>query len=195
MEEEEKPLDYEIQFAGFDNLMPYRVRKILLVASPYDSSVIADDDRLTELIFNEYLGLNLSHTPQIRRVSTAKEALRKLRHENFDIIITMMRSGEMDVIRFANKAKSILPDISVVVLAYNRIDIQGLPIHQGHDIDYVFLWSGDARILLSIIKLVEDRHNTNRKLRKVLLGFSPCPLYRNNEAEPVSYRRKRKYGA
>ncbi|HUT85424.1 MAG TPA: hypothetical protein VMW66_01145, partial [Elusimicrobiales bacterium] len=109
MEEEEKPLDYEIQFVGFDNLMPYRVRKILLVASPYDSSVIADDDRLTELIFNEYLGLNLSHTPQIRRVSTAKEALRKLRHENFDIIITMMRSGEMDVIRFANKAKSILP--------------------------------------------------------------------------------------
>ncbi|HUT86099.1 MAG TPA: PEP/pyruvate-binding domain-containing protein, partial [Elusimicrobiales bacterium] len=51
------------------------------------------------------------------------------------------------------------------VLSYNRIDIQGLPIHQGHDIDYVFLWNGDARILLSIIKLVEDRKNTNKDIK------------------------------
>lgn len=161
MKKSEDNIDYNVQFAGFDNLMPYRVRKILLVASPYDSSVIADDNRLTELIFSEYLDLNLQYTPQISRVSTAGQAVRKIRHEEFDIIITMMRAGGGDVMTFAKKAKEILPGVSVVVLAYNRIDIQHLPIHRGYSIDYVFLWNGDARILLSIIKLVEDRHNIN----------------------------------
>ena len=161
----EEKLEYEIQFAGFDNLMPHRVHKILLVASPYDSSIIADDNRLTELIFNEYINLNLRYTPQIRRVSTTREALRKLRHEEFDIIITMVRTGDTDLMRFAKKAKAITPKTAVVVLAYNRIDIQGLPIDRGHNIDYVFLWNGDARILLSIIKLIEDRKNVNYDIK------------------------------
>lgn len=178
MKKNKEKIDYNIQFAGFDNLMPYRVRKILLVASPYDSSIIADDNRLTELIFNEYIDLNLRYTPQITRVSTAGQALRKIRSEQFDIIITMMRATGSDVMTFAKKAKVVSPDISVVVLAYNRMDIQGIPIHRGHDIDYVFLWNGDARILLSIIKLTEDRKNIDHDIKTI--GIKTIILVENS---------------
>ena len=49
--------EFEVQFGGFDRLMPFRLREILLVASPYDAFIISEDDKLTELIFSEYLDL------------------------------------------------------------------------------------------------------------------------------------------
>ena len=65
--------DYEVQFVGFDRLMPTRVHEILLVSSPYDSFIIAEDNRLTELVFSEYLDLNLRYAPRITRVGSAAE--------------------------------------------------------------------------------------------------------------------------
>jgi len=66
---------YDIQFGGFDKLMPFRIREILLVSSPYDSSSIAEDDRLTELIFSEYLDLRLHYAPRVTRAASLKPHL------------------------------------------------------------------------------------------------------------------------
>ncbi|MBM3713794.1 MAG: hypothetical protein FJW56_10260, partial [Actinobacteria bacterium] len=53
------------KFQDFHNLMQYRVRDILLVSSLYDSYVFEEDNRLYELIREEYQGLNLSHSPEL----------------------------------------------------------------------------------------------------------------------------------
>ena len=50
-----KPGDYEVEFGGFEKLMPYRIKNVLLVASLYDSFLLADDDRLNEALFGEML--------------------------------------------------------------------------------------------------------------------------------------------
>jgi hypothetical protein len=63
---------YGTRFQGFQNLMRHRIRDILLVSSLYDLYVFEEDGRLYELIRNEYRGLNLSHSPEIIRVSNAK---------------------------------------------------------------------------------------------------------------------------
>ena len=61
--------------AAFDSLMPHRVHDILVVASSYDAFVLEEGGRLTELILNEYVSLNLTYAPSITRASSAEEAL------------------------------------------------------------------------------------------------------------------------
>ncbi len=157
--------DYEVQFGGFDKLMPYRVREILLVSSPYDSSSIAEDDRLTELIFSEYLDLRLHYAPRVTRVSTAREALSLISEGRFDMILSMMRVGNMDIVEFAQEAKRVSPSLPVILLAYNLLDVERLREQGFKGIDRVFLWLGDVQILLAIIKLHEDRMNLDHDLQ------------------------------
>jgi len=154
--------DFQSKFFKFDALMQARVKHVLLVSSPYDSFVLEEDGQLTELIYNEYLELNLSITPHVKRASTAGEALEILRTQDIDLVIIFKRVGDLDVIAFGHEVKSIKPDMPVVFLAYHRRE---LTIMEEADyrsaIDWVFIWTGDVKILLSIIKLVEDRMNVD----------------------------------
>ena len=78
---------YGTRFQGFQNLMRYRIRDILLVSSLYDLYVFEEDGRLYELIRHEYQGLNLSHSPEITRVSSGKEAIKLFQDERrFDLL-------------------------------------------------------------------------------------------------------------
>ncbi|MBC8366869.1 histidine kinase [bacterium] len=145
----------------FERLMPFRIRDILLVSSLYDSFILEQDGHLTEMLMTEYAELNLSYAPVITRVSSGEEALDRLVERPFDLVITMTRLGDMEVSVFGEAAKEIRPDIPVVLLVYStrelitptegKIDIPG--------IDLVFAWRGDVRILLGIIKCIEDRIN------------------------------------
>ena len=67
--------DASSPFQGFQNLMPWRVRDILLVSSLYDSFTLQEDGRLNELIAGEFLELSLYHTPGLVHVSSGREAL------------------------------------------------------------------------------------------------------------------------
>lgn len=141
-------------------LMPHRVRNILLVSSLYDFYTFEEDGRLTEVLFSEYLELNLRYAPRIQRVSTAAEALERLRRENFDLVISMLRVGGMDVIDFGKAVKDVVSDMPVVLLAYHTRELQKLEtIGPESGIDRVFVWLGDVRIFLAIIKYIEDRMN------------------------------------
>ena len=68
-------LDAEDRFEGFENLMPFRVQKILLVSSLYDSFILREDGRLNELLIDESLELNLRQIPSITHVSSSAEAV------------------------------------------------------------------------------------------------------------------------
>ena len=59
----------------FYALMSRRIRNILLVSSLYDSYTLEEDGKFTELLFSEYLNLNLRYAPRIVRVSSGEEAL------------------------------------------------------------------------------------------------------------------------
>lgn len=157
--------DYNVQFSGFDNLMQFRIQKILLVSSPYDSAIIAEDDRLTEIIFSEYLDLRLRYAPKVVRADNGAEALELLRKEEFDLVLSMMRASTADTAAFALEVKRLRPDLPVVLLAYNLIDLEGLSPEYRAAADDIFFWTGDAKILLSIIKLIEDRRNIDADIR------------------------------
>ncbi len=152
--------DFEVQFSGFHDLMKFRVREILLVSSLYDAFVLEEDGRLAERIFSEYLDLNLHFIPRIYKVSTAEEALRALQNQAFDLVITMARISDMNPIEFGQRVKEMDPEKPVVLLTYDVIDPVLLEkIREVKSIDKVFYWSGESKILLAIIKYVEDLKN------------------------------------
>jgi len=149
----------------YASLMPWRVRSILLVSSLYDSFTFQEDGHLTEMLFAEYVDLNLRFVPVIRRVSTAEEAIERVGAEQFDLVITMPRVGEMDVFAFGAAVKSAHPDLPVVLLAYDTRELALLREREEQaaagwaSIDRMFVWQGDARLFLAIIKWAEDRAN------------------------------------
>ncbi|HCF57093.1 MAG TPA: hypothetical protein DFS52_03725 [Myxococcales bacterium] len=147
-------------YRTFHDLMPNRVREILLVSSPYDAFILEEDGRLTERIFTEYSELNLSTAPRITHVATGARAFGLLTERRFDLVLTMVRIADTDVSAFAREVKQRYPSLPVVLLVLTEADLQHLP--GGVDataIDHVFWWTGDARILLAIIKLIEDSRN------------------------------------
>ena len=98
---------YGNRFQGFQNLMRLRIRDILLVSSLYDLYLFEEDGRLYELIRNEYQGLNLSHSPELTRVSSGVDAIELIREENrFDLIITTLHIEDMTAIEFAGLVKN-----------------------------------------------------------------------------------------
>ena len=146
--------------APFDSLMPRRVNNLLLVTSLYDCYTFIEDGRLSEMLFSEYLELNLRFAPSIERVSTVEEALQRIRSESFDLVISMPRVGEMDVRDFGRAVREIAPALPVVLLASSARELCALrQLERLPGIDKVFVWLGDVRLFLAMIKHIEDRAN------------------------------------
>ncbi len=160
--------DYESGFAKFDSLMPYKIKDILLVSSLYDSFILEEDGQLGQLIFSEYAELNLSFAPQIKRVSTGEEALKLLSMRNFDLVIVFRQLSDIDIISFGLKARELVPYIPIVLLAFHNRElvVMDQPDFK-RAIDRAFIWSGEANILLAIVKYIEDRLNVDFDTRLI----------------------------
>ena len=154
-------IDAQRLFEGFENLMPFRVRDILLVSSLYDSFILREDGRLNELLIGESLELNLQQIPGITQVSTGAEALAIARsNSRFNLIVTNLQVGDMDAARLAREVKKSGLDIPVVVLAYDYRELKNFVARNDvSDIERVFLWQGNVRMLIAIVKYIEDRRN------------------------------------
>jgi len=160
---------YGTRFQGFQNLMRYRVSDILLVSSLYDLYVFEEDGRIYELLRHEYQGLNLSHSPEITRVSSAKEAIEMAKKEKrFNLIITTQHIEDMPAFKMAELVKKSKLNIPVILLAYDNRELLELVEHTDVTVfDRIFIWTGDFRIIIAIIKQLEDRLNVDHDTRIV----------------------------
>ncbi|UCG50834.1 MAG: histidine kinase, partial [Candidatus Latescibacterota bacterium] len=178
---------YGDRFQRFQDLVRNKVHNILLVSSIYDSFILAEDGRLHESLLNEYMGLNLSDAPGITRVSSGHEAASMIQQDKrFDLVITSLRLGDMHAIDFAKKVRKTRSDIPIVLLTYDTRALNDLMANYDvSDIDKVFLWQGDFRILLAIIKFVEDRSNVDHDTK--LVGVQSIILIEDNVRFYSSY--------
>lgn len=159
----------------FHQLMQRRVRDILLVSTFYDAFIFEQDGRLSEQIFGEYRQLNLSTAPRITSVPTGEEALEKLKNHSYDLVITMMRIGEIGPFELAKRIKESHPNLTVLLLlnvASDYLIWENHPDERNY-IDDVFLWNGDTKLFLAMVKNVEDAMNveydTTHGLVRVIL--------------------------
>ncbi len=149
------------RFPGFQALMRRRVQDILLVSSRYDSFILSQDRPLDELLLGEFLGLDLRYVPGLTQVSTGTEALDLARrHTRYNLIISSMQVGDMNVLELARRVKAAGLDAPVALLGYEYRELTDfLRRADTRDLERAFLWQGDVRILLAIVKCVEDRFN------------------------------------
>jgi len=157
----EAAIEQEKLFEAFENLMPYRVQDILLVSSLYDSFILREDGRLNELLIGESYELNLQNVPRITHVKTGAEALAMARADSrFNLIVTNLELEDMDAADLAMEVKRAELDAQVVVLAYDYREVKNFVGRTPHSpIERIFLWQGNARILISIVKYIEDKMN------------------------------------
>ena len=153
---------------SFVNLMTKRIFNVLLVANPYDAFMLEDDGRIDEKIFNEYMNLGLRYPPRFIQVSTEKETWYELKNTNFDLVIVMPGSDNSDTFDIARSIKVKYPDIPLVVLTPFSHGITARMEHEDLSIfEYVFCWLGNTDLLVSIIKLIEDKMNLEHDIKEV----------------------------
>ena len=144
----------------FMNLMTRRIFNVLIVANPYDAFMLEDDGRIDEKIFNEYTELGMRYPPTFTQVSTTDEASDVLASTSIDLVICMPGNADNDAFTVARGIKAKFPDIPCVVLTpfshgiTRRMENEDLSIF-----DYVFCWLGNTNLIMSIIKLIEDKMN------------------------------------
>ncbi len=145
---------------SFHELMPNKVKSILFVSSFYDAFIFEQDGRLAEKIHGEYRHLNLSTSPRVDTVSGSEEALDAVRSGSYQLVVLMMRVDELSPFELSQKIKEIQPDISVLLLLNSNADVPQIEDRKDlGGIDDVFLWSGETRLFLAMIKSVEDKKN------------------------------------
>src|ERR1700733_11445758 len=160
--------DAEERFEGFENLMPFKVHNILLVSSLYDSFILREDGRLNELLIDQSLDLSPEHVPGITHVSSCAEAAELARTQHFNLIVTNLTVGEMDAAHLARGIKQAGLDVPVVVLGYDYREIKNFVARNPvTDIERIFLWQGNARILIAIVKYIEDKRNVQHDTRAI----------------------------
>ena len=152
---------------SFVNLMTRRIYNVLIIANPYDAFMLEDDGRVDEKVFNEYTELGLRYPPSFTQVSTIDEAAAALRTTKFDLVICMPGNADNDAFDVARDVKKHFPDIPCVVLTpfshgiTRRVENEDMSIF-----DYVFCWLGNTNLILSIIKLIEDRMNLEHDIQE-----------------------------
>lgn len=158
---------FYLKDVSFVNLMMRRIYNVLIVANPYDAFMLEDDGRIEEKIYNEYMELGLRYPPTFTQVSTTEEAAAVLRSTVIDLVICMPGNADNDAFDVARDIKGKFPNIHCVVLTpfshgiTKRMQNEDLSIF-----DYVFCWLGNTNLILSIIKLIEDKMNLEHDIQE-----------------------------
>ncbi len=158
---------YYFSETSFSSLMRRRIYNILLISSVYDAFILEEDGRIEEQIFNEYMSLNLRYPPRFLKASGKEKALRRLKEEKIDLVITMLPLSEKETFSLANEIKISFPKIPIVLLTpFSRDANLRLEEIKKKPFDFVFSWLGNANLLLAIIKVIEDRMNARHDVEK-----------------------------
>ncbi len=158
---------FYLKDVNFVNLMMRRIYNVLIVANPYDEFMLEDDGRIEEKIYNEYMELGLRYPPTFTQVSTIPEAEQILATTNIDLVICMPGNADNDAFAVARAIKDKFPGIHCIVLTpfshgiTKRIENEDMSIF-----DYVFCWLGNTNLILSIIKLMEDKMNLEHDIEE-----------------------------
>lgn len=156
----------QLRDTSFVDLMQKRICNVLIIANPYDAFMLEDDGRVDEKIFSEYAKLGLRFPPRFIQVSNEAEARSQMATGSIDLVICMPAAENNNVFDIARSIKAAHTDIPIVVLTpfshgiTNRIENEDLSAFE-----YVFCWLGNTELLLSIIKLIEDKMNLEHDIR------------------------------
>ena len=168
----------------FQELMPTKVKEVLLVATLYDSYSIVREGQFSDKIFGEYLQLNLYAAPRFTSVNSMEDAILTLEHKDFDIIIVMAGVDKDTPVEIAREIRTMRPKVPLLLLVNNNADLRFFQA-EGRKLDFIdriFVWNGNSNVFLAMIKYIEDKKNVardtqNGNVRVILLVEDSIQYY------------------
>lgn len=145
----------------FQELMAFKVKEILLVATLYDSYSVAREGEFFDRIVGEYRQLNLYAAPRITNADSPEAAMIALEERLPEMVILMAGLDKKKPLELAKKIKQKYPDLAILLLVNNNSDLKyfGDEGTKSKAIDRVFVWNGDSKVFLAMTKYVEDKKN------------------------------------
>lgn len=165
------------------DMMKYKVKEILFVATFYDAFILENEDNFFEQFMGEIYQYSLFSRPRITAVTTPDEALELLSVKSFDLVILMVGLDKELPVILSEKIKVKAPAIPVYLLLNQKDQIKHFEelVSTTKSLDKLFVWSGDSQIIFAIVKSIEDNANlsndTQVGLVRVILLVEDSPLY------------------
>jgi CheY-like chemotaxis protein len=168
----------------YHDLMPFKVRHILLISSLYDAYAIEREGRFSEHMLGQYGQLNLTSFPRITGVSSVSQAIKLLSRKHFDLIIYMVGMDKKMPLVASRRLKTHFPNLPIFLLTNNSSDVAYFQevFKDFRFADKIFSWNGDTNIFFSMIKLLEDQVNVENdtvvgKVRVIVLVEDSANYY------------------
>ena len=169
----------------FHDLMPFKVKEILLVANLYDAYSIEGEGRFSDLMLGEYYQMSLTSIPRVTGVSVEDEAFSRLKSRHYDMIIIMIGVDKESPMALCKKIKDKYPYIPTFLLLNSTTDVPFVKKQKslGIPFDNYFVWTGESRVFFAMVKLLEDRVNVDNDTK---MGLTRIILIVEDSAEYYS---------
>ncbi|MEL7586134.1 MAG: PEP/pyruvate-binding domain-containing protein [Prolixibacteraceae bacterium] len=168
----------------FEELMPTKVKEVMLVATLYDSYSIVREGQFSDQIFGEFLQLNLYTYPRFTSVNSETDALKMMKMRAFDLVIIMVGVDKKNPVKMADSFHQQDNRVPILLLVNNNGDLKYFQeeSHLFSAIDRVFVWNGESSIFLAMVKYIEDKKNieadtANGNVRVILLVEDSIQYY------------------
>ncbi len=148
----------------FQELMPQKIKEVMLFATLYDSYSIEREGQFSDKIYGEYLQLNLYAAPRFTSVNTEEDVEKTLNTRHFDLVIIMAGVDREMPLKVVDEVHRLKPRIPILLLVNNNNDVRFFKMAASRisAIDRVFVWNGNANVFLAMIKYIEDKKNAPR---------------------------------
>ncbi|UCH13220.1 MAG: pyruvate, phosphate dikinase [Bacteroidales bacterium] len=167
------------------DMMKYKVKEILFVATLYDAFILENEDSFFEQFMGEIYQYSLFSLPRITGVSSSEEALELLETTRFDLVILMVGMDMESPVKLSKKIKQKQPELPVYLLLNQQSNIKYFEelIPNTKSIDKMFIWNGDSQIFFAIVKSIEDSVNVENDTK---VGLVRVILLIENSAQYYS---------
>lgn len=151
----------------FQELMPHKVKEVLLFATLYDSFSTEREGQFSDKIFGEYLQLNLYAAPRFTSVNTLEHLSNIIHTRHFDLVIIMAGADILLPLEVARIVYTAKPRIPILLLLNSDRDVRPfqLAIQGSPSIDRIFVWNANSNVFLAMIKYIEDKKNVANDTR------------------------------
>ncbi len=149
------------------DMMKYKVKEILFVATLYDAFILENEDSFFERFMGEIYQYSLFSLPRITGVTSSEQALEVLDTARFDIAILMVGIDRDAPIELSKKIRRKRPNLPIYLLINHKSNIKHFEelVPTIKSIDKLFVWSGQSQIFFSIVKSIEDNANAENDTR------------------------------
>ncbi|MGE5355849.1 MAG: PEP/pyruvate-binding domain-containing protein [Deltaproteobacteria bacterium] len=144
----------------YHDMMPFKVKEILLVSHLYDAYLIEGEGKFSENVLSDYANLNLTSLPRITGISFNEDIEPVLENRKIDLIVLMVGLDKDMPLKLSEKIKKRYPEIPLFILLNDK-SYMDIFVHEQKKgvVDMVFMWNGESRIFFAMIEYLEDKMN------------------------------------